>query len=113
MTPFQPYGKTIAFTADTTPPTAVQAPTFNNVRSMELLLTNVGTVTVFIAISSISSADAVAKAVVPTGTATATVPLLAGTQVVYTLATGNTVLYVTGVTGSGTAIVYVTPGYGY
>jgi hypothetical protein len=110
MIPFQPFGKTIAFTAATpTAPTAVQPTTYNGVRAPQLMLTNVGAVTVFVAVSGASSADAIAKAVAPTGTAQDCFPVLAGTQVVVSIASDN---YITGVSASSTAVVYVTPGTG-
>lgn len=110
MQPFQPSGKTIAFTGATTAPTAVLPTSYTGVRGTQMLLSNVGAVTVFICMSSVSSADAIAKGVVPTGTAQDCFPLLAGTQVVVTATSDTT--YVTGVTGSSTAIVYCTPGVG-
>lgn len=111
MNPFQPTGKTISFTADTTAPTAVQVIPLDGQQANQLMLTNVSTtVTAFIVFSGVSSADAVSKATVPSGTAQLPFPLLPNSQVVVTYTSGN---YITGVTASSTAAIYCTPGIGF
>jgi hypothetical protein len=108
MTPFEVQGNTVTFTGATTPPTAVQCVSNAGTRAPQYLLTNIGTVTVFVGWGQ-SAAEAAANAVVPTSTPTYVYPLLGGTQVVIS---GPPNAYFTGDTASDTAIVYVTPGYG-
>jgi len=108
MKPFQVCGKTVTFTGATTPPSPVQAVSDNNITTTEVLLTNVGTVAVFVGWGQTADA-ATANATVPTSTPTFVYPLLPGTQAVITAQSGS---YWTGDTSSSTAIVYVTCGIG-
>lgn len=114
MTPFKPSGKTISFTAATTAPTAVRVFAEDGVPYTQIMLTNVDADTdAFIVYSAISSADAIEKDAVPTGTAQWGFPLLARSQVVVTLPAGyRDGIYITGATGADTAVIYCTPGYG-
>jgi len=107
--PFNPYSKTITFTANVSGsiPTPVMAPS-NAGTATQYLISNTGVNLAFISYSP-TSAGATTNCVVPTGTATATVPSLPGTQIIIT--TGPNA-YFCGITGSGTSIIYVTSGYG-
>ena len=107
---FQPCNVTITFTANTSGniPTPVQATCGSgSLGNTQYLITNVGANYAFISYGT--SAIATANCVVPTGTATATVPLLAGTQIVITTGAGS---YFCGITTSGTSVIYLTPGVG-
>lgn len=108
MQVFQVCGLTVTFTAAGTPPTAVQANSFDGVPTTQVLLTNVGAVTAFVGWGS-TAAEAQANALVPTATPSKCYPLLAGTQVCITAPAGQ---YWSGDTSSSTAIVYVTAGIG-
>jgi|SRR6185436_6110104 len=108
MQPFEVLGLTVTFTAATTPPTPVQATSFDGVRTTQVLLTNVGAVAAFVAWGQTAD-EATANAIVPTSTPTRVYPLLPGTQAVITLASG---MYFTADTSSSTAIVYATCGIG-
>ncbi len=108
MAPFLINGLTGTFTGATSAPTPVQVSADATSQAQQYVLTNVGSVTVFVAWGS-DADHATRRAIIPTSTATRTYPLLAGTQVVVT---GPLNAYFTGITSSGTAIVYVTPGIG-
>lgn len=108
MSAFQVLGKTGTFTAATSAPSAVQVQAGNGVRGEQFLLTNVGTVTVFVGWGQ-TAAQAAANAVIPTSTQTCVYVLLPGTQVSITAAPEA---FFTGITSASTAVVYVTPGYG-
>ena len=71
-----------------------------------MVVSNVGAVTVFIGWGA-TAAAATANAVIPTGTPSDGYPVLAGTKETLQIP-GN--YYVTGITGSSTAVVYLTPG---
>lgn len=111
MQPFQPSGKTYTFTANTTAPTAVQPQSETNVRTTQLLITNMDDDTdVYVSVSAVSSSDAIAKAVVPDSTPRDVTVVLARTQVVLTIPANKA--YVTACTAANTAVVMVQPGYG-
>ena len=104
--PFTPTGNTVVFTAASTAPTPVQAVSStmggNNYRVI-----NAGTVTVFLGYAS-TAANATSKAVVVTSNA-ASLPLLPGTDEILSFVPNA---YFTGITTSGSAAIYVTPGDG-
>lgn len=104
--PFTPTGNTVTFTAASTAPTAAQA-SGATLGTTQYLVTNGGTVTVFLGWGA-SNAAAVANAVVVTNTAPS-VPILSGTTQVFTLQPN---LFFTGATSAGTSVMYVTPGEG-
>ena len=107
---FNPNGNnTITLTANTSGnlPTPVQA-IGQGGNIVQYMLTNIGVNNAFISYSN-TSAGATTNCVVPTGTATATVPLLATSQIIITLPASQ---YFCGITSSGTSIIYVTPGAG-
>lgn len=108
MSAFQVTGKTVTFTAATSAPTTVQAPTLENERAPQYVLTNIGTADVFVGYAA-DTGSATANAVIPTGTPTFGFWLLARCQVTLS---GPPGAFFTGITASGTSIVYVTPGYG-
>ena len=109
MSAFEQQGNTVTFTAAASAPTAVQCTGNAGGRSPQYLITNIGAVTAFVGFSPLSAADAAVYAVVPTGTSRYCLPVLAGSQISFS---GPPDAYFTGITSGGSAIVYVTPGYG-
>ena len=105
---FCQLGNTITFTANVSGsvPTPVQAVSYG-LGGNQYRIINAGTVTVFLAIGS-TAAAATTNAVV-VSTPQATVPILPGTDEILTF-TPNA--WLTGITSSGTAVIYVTPGDG-
>jgi hypothetical protein len=103
---FNPLGNTVVFTAATSAPTAVQAVGIglgcNNYEVM-----NPGNVTVFLGFAS-DAANAATNATVVTSSQKG-YPVLPGTDKIIA-APPNA--YFTGITASGTATVYITPGDG-
>ena len=99
---FQPLGLTVNFTGATSAPTAVQ-PGPSNVVNTNYRFVNVGAVTVFLGTGT-TSALAVTAAAVATS-----IPLVAGAVEIMSFAAGT---FFTGITASGTAVVYVTQGQG-
>jgi hypothetical protein len=104
--PFTTSGNTVTFTANTSPPTAVQAIS-NTLGGNQYRIINAGTVTVFLGYGT-STTDASNNAVVVSSSGKS-FPLLAGTDEILTFVPNA---YFTGVTSSGTATVYITPGDG-
>jgi hypothetical protein len=104
--PFTPSGNTVVFTAATTAPAAVQAVS-TTLGGNQYRILNAGSVTVFMGIGA--NATLANSAAVVVTSSNAAVPLLAGTDEILTF-TPNA--YFTGVTGSSTAVVYITPGDG-
>lgn len=103
---FTPSGNTVVFTANVAAPTAVQALS-STLGGNQYRILNSGTVTVFLGIG-VDAATANTNAQVVTGNA-ASIPLLAGTDEILTFVPNA---YFTGITSSGTANVYITPGDG-
>jgi hypothetical protein len=105
--PFTPSVNTTTFTAFiTTPPTPVQAVS-TTLGCNQYRILNAGTVTVFLGVGR-DAAGASANAVVVTSTATS-IPLLPGTDEILTFVPNA---YFTGITGSSSAVIYITPGDG-
>lgn len=103
---FTKLGNTVAFTAATTAPTAVQAVS-STLGGNQYRIINAGLVTVFLGYGTTAD-EANTNAVVVT-TNGASVPLLPGTDEILTFVPNA---YFTGVTSSSTATVYITPGDG-
>ena len=103
---FTPTGNTVTFTANVAAPTPVQVVS-TTLGGNQYRILNAGSVTVFLGFGSTSS-DASNNATVVSGSNVA-IPLLAGTDEILTF-TPN--VYVTGITSSNTATIYVTPGDG-
>ena len=103
---FTPLGNTVTFTASTSAPTAVQAAS-RTLGGNQYRILNSGNVTVFLGIGD-TAANAAANAVTITTNA-ASYPLLPGTDEILTFAPN---WYFTGITSSGSAVLYVTPGDG-
>lgn len=104
--PFTASGNTVTFTANTSPPTAVQAVS-NTLGGNQYRIINAGTVTVFLGYGT-TATDASNNATIVTSTGPS-FPLLAGTDEILTFQPNA---YFTGATSSGTAVVYITPGDG-
>jgi hypothetical protein len=103
---FTPLGNTVVFTAATTAPTPVLA-TGAGLGCNNYEVMNPGNVTVFLGFAS-TAANATNNATVITSTGYG-YPVLPGTDKVIA-APPNA--YFTGITASGTATVYITPGDG-
>ena len=103
---FTKTGNTVTFTAATSAPTAVQCVS-TTLGGNQYRIINSGTVTVFLGYGT-SASDASNNAVVVT-TSGLSFPLLAGTDEILTFVPNA---YFTGITSSGTASVYITPGDG-
>jgi len=103
---FLPLGNTVAFTANVAAPSAVQA-VATGLGTSEYEVFNAGTVTVFLGFGANATvANTQATVVTSTGPG---YPLLAGTDKIIS-APPNA--YFTGITASGNATIYVTPGEG-
>jgi hypothetical protein len=103
---FTKTGNTVAFVASTTAPTPVQCLS-TTLGGNQYRIINSGTVTVFLGYGTTSS-DSSNNAVVVTTTGLS-FPLLAGTDEILTFVPNA---YFTGITSTGTASVYITPGDG-
>lgn len=103
---FTKTGNTVVFTAASSAPTAVQCSS-STLGGNQYRIINAGTVTVFLGYGT-SASDASNNAVVVSSSG-ASFPLLAGTDEILTFVPNA---YFTGVTSSGTATVYITPGDG-
>ena len=104
--PFCPSGNTVTFTANTSAPTPVQALS-TTLGGNQYRVINAGSVVVFMGVGT-TSANASSNAVVVSSTQAA-IPLLAGTDEIITFPPNA---WFTGITASGTANVYITPGDG-
>ena len=103
---FTKTGNTVTFSATVTAPSPVQALS-TTLGGNQYRIINSGSVTVFLGYGT-ASTDATNSAVVVTTTGPA-YPLLPGTDEILTFVPNA---YFTGITSSGTAAVYVTPGDG-
>ena len=103
---FTKTGNTIAFVANVAAPTAVQC-TSTTLGGNQYRIINSGSITVFLGYGT-SSSDASNNAVVVTTTGLS-FPLLAGTDEILSFVPNA---FFTGITASGTANVYITPGDG-
>jgi hypothetical protein len=103
---FTKLGNTVVFLADTTAPTPVQAVS-TTLGGNQYRIINSGTVTVFMGYGA-NAAAASASATVVTTSGEA-LPILPGTDEILTFVPNA---YFTGITISGTANVYITPGDG-
>ena len=103
---FTKLGNTVVFTAATTAPVAVQAAS-TTLGGNQYRIVNPGSVTVFLGYGS-TAAEANTNSSVVTSSG-ASLPLLPGTDEILSFVPNA---YFTGVTVSGSANVYVTPGDG-
>lgn len=103
---FTKTGNTITFAADVTAPTPVQCLS-TTLGGNQYRVINTGTITVFLGYGS-TSAEAANNAVVVTSSQTA-FPILPNTDEILTFVPNA---YFTGITSSGTATIYITPGDG-
>jgi len=103
---FTKTGNTVAFLATTTAPAAVQCAS-TTLGGNQYRIINAGSVTVFLGYGTTAS-EASNNAVQVTSSQTA-FPLLPSTDEILTFVPNA---YFTGVTASGTATVYITPGDG-
>jgi Na+/phosphate symporter len=103
---FTKTGNTVVFTAATSAPTPVQCLS-STLGGNQYRIINAGSVTVFLGYG-VSSSDAANSAVIVT-TSSSAFPLLAGTDEILTFVPNA---FFTGITGSSTASVYITPGDG-
>jgi hypothetical protein len=103
---FQKTGNTVTFAADTVAPTPVQCAS-TTLGGNQYRVINTGTVTVFMGYGSTAS-EATNNAVVVTSSQTA-FPILPNTDEILTFVPNA---YFTGITSSGAATIYITPGDG-
>jgi len=103
---FTKTGNTVTFLAASSAPTAVQCSS-STLGGNQYRIINAGTVTVFLGYGT-SASDASNNAVQVT-TSQSAFPLLPSTDEILTFVPNA---YFTGVTASGTATVYITPGDG-
>ena len=103
---FTKLGNTIAFTANVSAPTPVQAAS-TTLGGNQYRIINNGTVTVFLGYGATAN-DASNNAAVVTASG-ASFPLLPGTDEILTFVPNA---YFTGATANGTAQIYITPGDG-
>jgi len=103
---FTRTGNTVVFTASTSAPTPVQALS-TTLGGNQYRIINSGSVTVFLGYG-VASTDAANNAVIVTSTGPA-YPLLAGTDEILSFVPNA---YFTGITSSGSAAIYITPGDG-
>lgn len=103
---FTKTGNTVTFTAATSAPSPVQCSS-STLGGNQYRIINSGNVTVFLGYG-VASTDATNNAVVVTSTGSS-FPLLAGTDEILTFVPNS---YFTGITSSGTAVIYITPGDG-
>lgn len=103
---FTPMGNTVTFTAATSAPVAVQASS-RTLGGNQYRIINSGAVVVFLG-WGLTAEDAQNNAVVIT-TTNFTMPLLPNTDEILTFEPNA---YFTGITSTGTASVYITPGDG-
>ena len=104
---FTKLGNTIVFTASTSAPTPVQAISSSLGGNQYRILNTSSNVVVFLGFGS-TSAQATTNAVVVSSSQNS-IPLLPGTDEILTFVPNA---YFTGITSSGTAVVYITPGDG-
>lgn len=104
--PFTPSGNTVTFTAATVAPAAVQAVS-TTLGGNQYRILNAGSVVAFLGIGTTADA-ANTNAQVVTSSNNA-IPLLAGTDEIITFVPNA---YFTAVTGSSSAVIYITPGDG-
>jgi hypothetical protein len=103
---FTPMGNTVTFTAATAAPTPVQALS-NTIGGNQYRIINNGTIIVFLGFGTTSS-SANSNAVIISNTGSS-IPILPGTDEILSFVPNA---YFTGITSSGTATIYVTPGDG-
>jgi hypothetical protein len=103
---FTKTGNTITFTANVAAPTPVQCSS-STLGGNQYRIINNGSVTVFLGYGTTSS-DASNNAVVVSSTGAA-FPLLPNTDEILTFVPNA---YFTGITSSGNAVIYITPGDG-
>ena len=103
---FTQLGNTVVFTASTSAPTPVQAVS-KTLGGNQYRIINSGTVTVFLGYGATSSDASNNSSVV--STTGASMPILAGTDEILSFVPNA---YFKGITSSGTAAIYITPGDG-
>ena len=103
---FSKTGNTVTFTAAVTAPTPVQALS-STLGGNQYRIINAGSVVAFLGYG-VASANATSSANVTTSTNT-DFPLLPGTDEILTFVPNS---YFTGVTATGNAVIYITPGDG-
>jgi hypothetical protein len=108
MNAFAPHGLTVKFTAATSAPSPIQAANYEQSgMAGQYRLINNGSQTVFLGVGS-TSAEATANATVITSTGKA-IPILPGTDEILSFGFNA---WFTGITSTGTAEIFITPGAG-
>lgn len=106
---FTKTGNTVAFLANTSAPTAVQAVSTTLGGNQYRIINSSSNVTVFLGYGTTTSDAANNAVVVTTSSGSPAFPLLPGTDEILTFVPNA---YFTGITSSGNATIYVTPGDG-
>jgi hypothetical protein len=108
MNPFSPNGPTITFTATTSAPSPVQASNYEaSGMAGQYRVINSGSVVVYLGVGS-TSANATSNATVISSSGNS-IPLLPGTDEILSFGINA---YFTGITSSGSAQIFITPGNG-
>jgi hypothetical protein len=110
LSAFQMQGKTVTFTAAVAAPATVQCKGDGNNQPQTYVISNTGNVGVFITCESTSDL-ATANAVIPVGGTPIRCFYLPAGGAQITIS-GPPNAYFTGITASGTAPIYITPGEG-
>jgi hypothetical protein len=109
MKPFYQFGQTVTFTAGTSAPTPVQTSNVQQVdtNDQQYRIINSGSQVVYLGVGN-TSALATSNATVISTTGNA-IPLLPGTDEILSFTKNS---YFTGITSTGTAQIFITPGSG-
>lgn len=105
---FSPMGNTVVIAAGTSAPNAVQAIS-TTIGGNNYRLINSGNVTVFLGVGGNATAANANAVALTSGNTAFTVPVLSGTDEILSFQPNA---WFTGITASGNATVYVTPGDG-
>lgn len=106
---FTKTGNCVAFLANTTAPTAIQAVSYTLGGNQYRIINSSGNVTVFLGYGTTAAEANTAATVVTAGNTAPSIPLLPGTDEILSFVPNA---YFTGITSSGNATIYIIPGDG-
>jgi hypothetical protein len=106
---FTKTGNCVAFLANTTAPTAIQAVSTTMGGNQYRIINSSGNVTVFLGYGATASEANTTSVVVTAGNSASGIPLLPGTDEILSFVPNA---YFTGITSSGSATIYIIPGDG-
>lgn len=110
VTGFAPLGNSVAISASTTAPTAVQIPSNASPQTsglQQFRLVNSGANTVFLGVGATASAALASAVVITSGQSS--IALLSGSVEILSFPMNS---YFTGLTSTATSVVYIVPGQG-